>query len=734
MAAQYSVLLNTVSAPAASSVNSTKSSTSLTSSSGSASAFERQLANENRKNASSKDVANSSDSTKTRKPEAEQAANKPSSEAQNASSSEAPAPEDASSDVKPAVENRNDTQANADTANSEAANSAEQGVDPSAETQQQVISQPQGTPVPPEQNTADATSSDNGEETPDTTDNDAPLTVAEGLITQTLMAPVVPAQRSTSEPVAVAQGETTTQVQQVAGLSGSGTAAPAPTVPEVPTEGLAQKASQAASQTVGQASAQQGPVEPVQPTQNAVLPASPIAAGEQAPALGEQQGTSSTDTSQQQANVQSAQVSEISQSVSTSSASPDASQISATSNAQVEPAPVATTNQGQTQAQSQIPASSDDIPMAGKLTGAPAQQQTPQAASAEISGGTSQVAAQSVASEETATAAPTEKLVQGQTLSETGKQPAAEQTAQIKETVKTAKAENGQQQTTAVNATGNTSKAQNSEVDPTTQPVDPLLQTKDGTVDKSTKSSVAQTGSTTETTDVLANNAKSADASPAEAKATVSRAPKGDAFSKMMALGEGQPIKSGTDTIADDMSQTSTAAAALSPQSSTISLTGVETLARTGQMPHQMSLANSGAIAAEISKFAQKGETRFEIRLDPPELGKIDVRLTVGSDGQTRAHLIVERSETLDLLTRDQRFLERSLQQNGVNLENQGLEYSLMDQGNQGWQMADQDNSFFEQESRESTIDTEEEIAVNAPSQASRMNQYSATGGLNLVI
>ena len=58
-------------------------------------------------------------------------------------------------------------------------------------------------------------------------------------------------------------------------------------------------------------------------------------------------------------------------------------------------------------------------------------------------------------------------------------------------------------------------------------------------------------------------------------------------------------------------------------------------------------------LAVEISANAKAGNSRFEIRLDPPELGRIDVRLDVDRNGQVTSRLFVEKSETLDLLRRD---------------------------------------------------------------------------------
>jgi chemotaxis protein MotD len=84
-------------------------------------------------------------------------------------------------------------------------------------------------------------------------------------------------------------------------------------------------------------------------------------------------------------------------------------------------------------------------------------------------------------------------------------------------------------------------------------------------------------------------------------------------------------------------------------------------------------------VAVEIVSRAEDGLRRFEIRLDPPELGRIDVRLDVDNGGNVRSRLTVDRPETLDLLRRDAPQLERALQHAGLNTEG-GLQFSLRDQ------------------------------------------------------
>lgn len=82
-------------------------------------------------------------------------------------------------------------------------------------------------------------------------------------------------------------------------------------------------------------------------------------------------------------------------------------------------------------------------------------------------------------------------------------------------------------------------------------------------------------------------------------------------------------------------------------------------------------------IAVHISQHADTGMNRFQLRLDPPELGRVDVRMEVSSDGKLSAVIAVERPETLDLLQRDSRALEKSLAEAGLKMDGNSLSFSL---------------------------------------------------------
>ena len=89
-------------------------------------------------------------------------------------------------------------------------------------------------------------------------------------------------------------------------------------------------------------------------------------------------------------------------------------------------------------------------------------------------------------------------------------------------------------------------------------------------------------------------------------------------------------------------------------------------------------------LAVQIAANAQNGRSRFEIRLDPAELGRIDVRLDVDRHGHVTSHLVVERPETLAMLRQDAPQLQRALEDAGLKTGNNGLQFSLRDQSSSG--------------------------------------------------
>ncbi len=85
-------------------------------------------------------------------------------------------------------------------------------------------------------------------------------------------------------------------------------------------------------------------------------------------------------------------------------------------------------------------------------------------------------------------------------------------------------------------------------------------------------------------------------------------------------------------------------------------------------------------LAVQIAASVKSGKSSFEIRLDPAELGRIDVRIDIDSNGQVTSHLTVEKPETLSMLRQDAPQLQRALDDAGLKTGNNGLQFSLRDQ------------------------------------------------------
>ena len=88
-------------------------------------------------------------------------------------------------------------------------------------------------------------------------------------------------------------------------------------------------------------------------------------------------------------------------------------------------------------------------------------------------------------------------------------------------------------------------------------------------------------------------------------------------------------------------------------------------------------------LALEIAASVKNGKSSFDIRLDPAEAGRIDVRIDVTQrpgdlafDGQ--------KPETLSMLQQDAPQLQRALDDAGLKTGSGGLQFSLRDQSSSG--------------------------------------------------
>ena len=136
-------------------------------------------------------------------------------------------------------------------------------------------------------------------------------------------------------------------------------------------------------------------------------------------------------------------------------------------------------------------------------------------------------------------------------------------------------------------------------------------------------------------------------------------------------------------------------------------------------------------VAVEIAQSAKAGKTSFDIRLDPAELGRIDVRLEVDKHGNVTSHLTVEKPETLTMLRQDAPQLQRALEQAGLKTNDGGLQFSLRDQSPQQQQQQNGDQSG--RHMHRLTVHDDDTVTV-APAARGYGRMYGANGGVDISI
>lgn len=136
-------------------------------------------------------------------------------------------------------------------------------------------------------------------------------------------------------------------------------------------------------------------------------------------------------------------------------------------------------------------------------------------------------------------------------------------------------------------------------------------------------------------------------------------------------------------------------------------------------------------VAVHVAKAAADGLDKINIKLKPATLGHIEVHLEVASNGHVHAVIAADKPETLDLLQRDARSLERALGDAGLRTDSGSLSFNLRGQGQQygGYNGNHPLPRFSPAASRPGS-----DIAL--PSDIGRMNAYlssrAAAGGVDI--
>ena len=82
-------------------------------------------------------------------------------------------------------------------------------------------------------------------------------------------------------------------------------------------------------------------------------------------------------------------------------------------------------------------------------------------------------------------------------------------------------------------------------------------------------------------------------------------------------------------------------------------------------------------VFVQLTKAVQNGQNKITIQLRPEELGRVEVKLDIGGDGRVKAMVMADKPETLDLLQKDSRVLERALQEAGLKTDSNSLSFNL---------------------------------------------------------
>lgn len=87
-------------------------------------------------------------------------------------------------------------------------------------------------------------------------------------------------------------------------------------------------------------------------------------------------------------------------------------------------------------------------------------------------------------------------------------------------------------------------------------------------------------------------------------------------------------------------------------------------------------------VAVQITKQAKDGHDTIKVQLKPVELGSIEVKLDIAQDGRVTGVVTADNKDTLAMLQKDSRGLEKALEDAGLKADGGSLSFSLRE-GNQ---------------------------------------------------
>lgn len=112
---------------------------------------------------------------------------------------------------------------------------------------------------------------------------------------------------------------------------------------------------------------------------------------------------------------------------------------------------------------------------------------------------------------------------------------------------------------------------------------------------------------------------------------------------------------------------------------------GTQHAAQTQAARHPQAMVPPGEqVAVHIKRAASEGLDTISIKLDPGNLGKVEVTMEVSSDGRLLAVIAADKPDTLAMLQKDAQQLEQSLRDSGLKTSQDSLNFMLREQGQNG--------------------------------------------------
>jgi hypothetical protein len=137
-------------------------------------------------------------------------------------------------------------------------------------------------------------------------------------------------------------------------------------------------------------------------------------------------------------------------------------------------------------------------------------------------------------------------------------------------------------------------------------------------------------------------------------------------------------VKADIANIAPDSSNNAITATGMPTMAASISAANEKAIVGLPPAGPQLPSAATQQVMAQIQLRADKSSS-ISVQLTPAELGQVEIRLNIKSDGQVHTVVTADKPETLALLQKDSSQLERSLQQAGLNANSENMSFNLRD-------------------------------------------------------